>query len=498
MTGCEAINYRVSTELQRRKSASTALRKLVVDETNRLSLQSSPDDATIYYSMANLSSDPYKGTRDFYPEDMRVREYIFSAWRRVVRSYGYDPYDAPLLEPLEVYAAKSGQELVNEQTYQFVDRGGRRVAIRPEMTPSVSRMVAARRQEIAYPARWYSIAQFMRYERPQKGREREFWQLNVDIFGTDSIKAEAEIITLGCDILKAFGAKSDMYAIRINNRNLINFMMARYLGLDTVQTQLMIKLFDRKDKISPEDFRDQAIEIFGEAAAAEGLKKISELLTAKNMADFPAAIRDSEAVAEVQKLFTELEAAGVDNAIFDITLMRGLDYYTGTVFEFFDTHPENNRSLFGGGRYDGLVGLFGAEPVSAVGMAPGYSMMEIFLRTHGLLPELSSATTGYIVVIGSAMPAASKLAADLRREGSNVELDITGRKVDKQLKTAVKKQIPYIIFVGDEEAKANIYPVKTTASGQEDKHSFERLVSLLADYRRKTSRGDDDDFDISI
>lgn len=448
--------------------------------------------------MSSLSSDPYRGTRDFYPEDMRVRDYIFGVWRQVAKRYGYDAYDAPLLEPLEVYAAKSGQELVNEQTYQFVDRGDRHVAIRPEMTPSVSRMVAARRQEIAYPARWYSIAQFMRYERPQKGREREFWQLNVDIFGANGVAAETEIIRLGCDILTAFGAKPEMYAIRLNNRNLINFMMAHYLGLDTVQAQLMIKLFDRKDKITPQEFRDQAIEIFGDEAAPTGLKKIADLLSANSMADFPEAIRESEAVKEVQLLFTELEAAGVTNATFDITLMRGLDYYTGTVFEFFDTHPENNRALFGGGRYDGLVGLFGAEPVSAVGMAPGYSMTEIFLQTHNLLPKLTSSTNAYIVVLGQAAGVAARLASDLRKEGSNIELDITGRKVDKQLKTAIKKQIPYIIFVGDEEAKTGVYTIKNTSTGVEDKVSFERLVSLLSDYRRKSIHNDDDDFDLSL
>lgn len=448
--------------------------------------------------MTSLSSDPYKGTRDFYPEDMRVREYVFGVWRQVARRYGYDAYDAPLLEPLEVYAAKSGQELVNDQTYQFVDRGDRHVAIRPEMTPTVSRMVAARRQEIAYPARWYSIAQFMRYERPQKGREREFWQLNVDIFGANGVAAETEIIRLGCDILTAFGAKPEMYAIRLNNRNLINFMMAHYLGLDTVQAQLMIKLFDRKDKITPQEFRDQAIEIFGDEAAPAGLKKIADLLSANSMADFPEAIRESDAVKEVQLLFTELEAAGVTNATFDITLMRGLDYYTGTVFEFFDTHPENNRALFGGGRYDGLVGLFGAEPVSAVGMAPGYSMTEIFLQTHNLLPKLTSSTNAYIVVLGQAAGVAARLASDLRKEGSNIELDITGRKVDKQLKTAIKKQIPYIIFVGDEEAKTGVYTIKNTSTGVEDKVSFERLVSLLSDYRRKSIHNDDDDFDLSL
>lgn len=446
--------------------------------------------------MATLSSEPYKGTRDFYPEDMRVREYIFGKWRQVARRYGYEAYDAPLLEPLDVYAAKSGQELVNDQTYQFVDRGDRHVAIRPEMTPSVSRMVAARRQEISYPARWYSIAQFMRYERPQRGREREFWQLNVDIFGADGVGAEAEIISLGAELLKVFGATTDMYKIRVNNRKLINYMMAHFLGLDAVQAQLMTKLFDRKGKISNEDFRDQAIEIFGDNAE-NGLQKIAQLLAAKSMADLPEAIRESDAVQEVQLLFTELERNGISNAIFDITLMRGLDYYTGTVFEFFDTHPENNRSLFGGGRYDGLVGLFGAEPLSAVGMAPGYTMTELFLRSHDLLPELPSSTDVYVVVLPGAERGASELAKKLRDESINVELDVTGRKADKQLKSAIKKSVPYILFVGESELASEVYPLKQVSTGQEEKVALERIVSILRDRRRKNT-SDDDIFDLAI
>lgn len=446
--------------------------------------------------MSQLSSEPYKGTRDFYPEDMRIRDYIFGVWRRVVRRYGFEAYDAPLLEPIEVYAAKSGSELVNEQTYQFVDRGDRHVAIRPEMTPSVSRMVAARRQEVAYPARWYSIAQFMRYERPQRGREREFWQLNVDIFGAEGPRSEAEIISLGNELLRAFGAKPEMYAIRVNNRKLINYMMAHYLGLDTVQAQLMVKLFDRQSKISNDDFRDQAIEILGDDAE-NGLQKIARLLSAKSMADLPDSIRDSAAVQEVQELFSELERSGVSNAVFDITLMRGLDYYTGTVFEFFDNHPDNNRSLFGGGRYDGLVGLFGAEPLSAVGMAPGYTMTELFLRTHNLLPELTSSTDAYIVVLGGAESGAADLANRLRAEGINIELDLTARKVDKQLKTAIKKAIPYILFVGENELSTELYSLKDVTSGDEQKVAFERIVTTLRDRRRKNTV-DDDVFDIEL
>ena len=446
--------------------------------------------------MSTLSSTPYKGTRDFYPEDKRIQNYIFETWKQVAQKYGYEEYGAPLLEPLDVYAAKSGQEIVNEQTYSFTDRGDRVVAIRPEMTPTVSRMVAARRQEMAYPARLFNIANFMRYERPQRGREREFWQLNVDIFGVEGARPEAEIITMGADFLKTFGATKEMFEIRINNRKVINFMMAHYLRLDSIQSQLMIKLFDRKNKIAPEDFREQAIEIFGEAEAAEGLKRIAKLLGATSMAELPSEIRESDAVAEVQELFTLLEQNGVKNARFDITLMRGLDYYTGTVFEFFDTDPENRRSLFGGGRYDGLVGLFGAEPISAVGMAPGYTMTELFLQSHDLLPKLESTTEVYIIVFDDAQTGAAKLAKILRKEGVKTELDITGRKLDRQLKTAIKKHIPYMVFVGVDELKSEVYPFKDTRTSDEEKLSVERIISRIKDHRRRKINDDDAAFDI--
>lgn len=431
-----------------------------------------------------LSAQPYKGTRDYYPEQKRIQNYIFETWKKTVEKFGYEEYGAPILEPLEIYTAKSGQELANEQTYSFTDRGGRVVAIRPEMTPTISRMVAARQQQLGYPARLFSIANFMRYERPQRGREREFWQLNVDVFGADGVAAEAEIITLASRIMKAFGAKKDMYEIKVNNRKLINFMMAQYLGLDVAQAQLMTKLFDRKGKITPESFRDQAAAIFGTELAPDGLKKISALLSAKSMADLPKEIRDSQVVDEVKELFTLLAHAKVNNVVFDITLMRGLDYYTGTVFEVFDTAPDNKRSMFGGGRYDGLVGLFGVDNISAVGMAPGLTTTELFLRTHKLLPEFGSTTEAYIVVLGDTLGHALKFADDLRNEGVNVEVDITDRKLDKKIKTVVKKKIPYLIFIGEEEAKSEIYTLKDVDSAKEEKLSFARIVSTIKDRRR--------------
>jgi len=446
--------------------------------------------------MSSLSTSPYKGTRDFYPAEKRLQNYIFGIWARTARRFGYEEYGAPLLEPLEIYTAKSGQELAGEQTYRFNDRGERDVAIRPEMTPSISRMVAARRQDMAYPARLFSIANFMRYERPQRGREREFWQLNVDMFGADGTQADAEIITLGFETMKSFGATPEMYSIKVNNRKAIDATMHDYLGLDPIQAPLMIKLFDRKSKISNEQFRDQAIEIFGVDAAKVGLGKIAQLLIADGIDDLPSELLKIPAIEELRELFGVLKRRGIVNAVFDMTLVRGFDYYTGIVFEFFDSHVDNNRAMFGGGRYDGLVGLFGAEPLSAVGMAPGLSTIELFLESHDLLPSLRSTTEVYVSVLGdSSIDGAERLVSQLRDEGVNVELDFTGRKIDRQIKTAVKKQIPYVLFIGEAELKSRSYNLKDLQTGEDQMLGFERLVARIKDRRRRTSDEIDELFD---
>src|SRR5690606_14547472 len=208
--------------------------------------------------------------------------------------------------------------------------------------------------------------------------------------------------------LKEFGAKSGDYVIRVNNRKFIHYMMAEYLGLDTVGAQQMTKLFDRRNKITEQDFDEQALAILGEAQS-DDITKVKQIIDAKSVDDLPEELKRASALSEVREVFEGLASAGVDGAVFDATLMRGLDYYTGTVFEVFDTHPDNNRSLFGGGRYDGLVGLFGAEPISAVGMAPGGTMIEHFLDVHGLLPANVSQTNAYIVVIGDALEDARRV-----------------------------------------------------------------------------------------
>lgn len=435
---------------------------------------------TIPTDMSNLSTQPYKGTRDFYPEDKQLQNGVFAAWSRQLNTFGYEEYGAPLLEPLEIYTAKSGQELANEQTYTFTDRGGRVVAIRPEMTPTISRMIAARRQEIAYPARLFSIANFMRYERPQRGREREFWQLNVDIFGVDSTRADVEVIQVADAMMKTLDATDDDYVIKVNNRKLVNFIMAQYLGLDEVQAQQMIKLFDRRDKITDSDFNEQAGEIFGDASD-DRIEKLSALISAKALSDLPEEIQQASASKELQEVFDGLEKLAITAAVFDATLMRGLDYYTGTVFEVFDTNPENNRALFGGGRYDGLVALFGAEPISAVGFAIGYSTIENFLSVRGRTGGYSSPTDVYIVVIDNAYDVANQVAAQLRGEDTKVAIDISGRKLDKQLKVAEKKGVRYVLYVGQKDTLDGAFSLKCLQDGEESK-------LVLADISKKVGR----------
>ncbi|MBI3889591.1 ATP phosphoribosyltransferase regulatory subunit [Candidatus Saccharibacteria bacterium] len=253
----------------------------------------------------------------------------------------------------------------------------------------------------------------------------------------------------------------------------------------------MMKLLDRKNKIPVEEFKQQSEEIFGAAFADQGKRKLDKLLAAHSMADMPEEIKASTAAQDIQLLFDLLARAGVTNAVFDASLMRGLDYYTGTVFEVFDNDPENNRSLFGGGRYDGLVGLFGAEPIATVGMAPGLTTTELFLRSHKLLPVFTSTTEVGIVVIDNTFAGALQLAEQLRAEGVKVEVDITGRKIDRQIKSVIKKSIPFIVFVGENELSRELYPFKDTVTTKEEIFSFERIVSSVKDRRRKDA---DDEF----
>ena len=282
----------------------------------------------------SVSVEFYKGVRDFYPEDMRAENYIFSVWRKIAEEFHYEEYSASLLEYADLYKSKGNEEIINEQTYSFTDRGGREVTLRPEMTPTLSRMIAARRKSLKFPLRWYSIPNVFRYERPQRGRRRGHWQLNGDLVGLADIEAEVEIISLAHAIMKAFGAKDEDFSIRINSR-------AALAGVD----KAALREWDKKGK--------------------------------------PEGIAVSITPA-IENLLGGLTARDITNAVFDPNIVRGFDYYTGMVFEAFDTNLENRRSLFGGGRYDNLLEIFGVEPVPCVGFGMGDITIRDFLETHTL------------------------------------------------------------------------------------------------------------------
>ncbi|HZP55797.1 MAG TPA: histidine--tRNA ligase [Candidatus Saccharimonadales bacterium] len=428
-----------------------------------------------------LSTQPYKGARDFYPEDKRKQKYMFAVMRRVVESFGYQEYDAPVVEPIELYMSKTSEEIVLEQTFVFNDRGGRTVTLRPEMSPTVSRMVAGKRQELSYPLRWYSIPNLWRYERPQAGRLREHWQLNVDIFGVAGIEGDHEIILIADKILKAFGAKSDDYTIKLNSRQLLNWFLLENFQLDQSQIQPLIRLIDKKDKITEKEFKDAASVMLSAAQQQSGvLSQLIELLNVKTMGELPLVAQQHPAAKQLQQLLTMLISSGVHSAAFDPSLMRGFDYYTDIVFEVFDNNPENNRSMFGGGRYDGLVGAFGVEPVPTVGFGMGDVTLQNFLEGHKLMPVFEPETDAAVILIGNVYESAQQTLKTLRKEGLRLAVDSTNRKVDAQIKSAVKAGIPYAIFIGEHELSVQRFNLKNLKTGEEKEMALERVVSMLA------------------
>jgi histidyl-tRNA synthetase len=427
-----------------------------------------------------LSTQPYKGARDFYPPDKRLQNYMFGVWRDIAERFGYEEYDAPILEPLEIYLAKTGEEIVNEQTYSFKDRGGRQIVIRPEMTPTASRMVAGRRQELAYPLRWYSIPNLWRYERPQRGRLREHWQLNVDIFGVAGMAAEYEIITMVDAMFKAFGAGPKLYEIRLNSRKLIDDALATYLGFNKTEVYAIGKLIDRQAKMEQAKFIAAVDAVCSSKAREAGtVEKLLSLLATDSLEQLPPELRKHESAKELEAMLRQLQQAGITNTRFDISLMRGFDYYTDIVFEVFDTHPDNNRSMLGGGRYDGLVGLFGAAPAAGVGFGWGDVTLANFLELHHLLPDFTSATDVYAALIGDVEAEARKPIAGLRAAGLNVAIGLGGKKLGDQIKVADKKAIPFVLIIGANELKTDTYTLKNLKTGQQTAGSLADLAKQV-------------------
>jgi histidyl-tRNA synthetase len=423
-------------------------------------------------SKDSLSTEPYKGVRDFYPADWAQMQAMFDVIRAKLKSYGYEEYNASPLEPAELYESKTSEEIVNEQTFTFTDRGDRRVTLRPEMTPSLARMVAGKKRELVFPVRWFNIGNRFRYERPQKGRLREFYQVDVDLLGIADAKADGEIIVLASELLKAFGAFDGDFTIRINSRALLN-AATETLGYNADESKGYLQLLDRKAKMSAEEFETNrevyrrngkdALELIEEGAAGVEAEK-----------------------TKLQGLIAAFAARGMNNVVFDPTIVRGFDYYTGTVFEIYDTDPENSRALFGGGRYDNLLSLFGGESIPAMGFAFGDVTLLDFLTTHGYAPAASSAPQLFLgTPSGSDIAAAQEFATTLRENGLSVLVNVMDKSLGDQVKEAVRRGIPYFIAYGQTELDNGMVKVKTLAKSAEKEVSAAEVVNEL----RNTSIG---------
>lgn len=413
-----------------------------------------------------LSPEPYKGVRDFYPTDWGRLSAMFGTIREVLTLAGFEEYQASPLEHSELYESKGNEEIIREQTFSFEDRGGRRVTLRPEMTPTLARMIAGKRRELPFPQRWFSIGNRFRYERPQKGRLREFFQTDVDLVGAPEGEADLEIVELASKIVKAFGAKESTFSIHVNSRKLLRLACVA-AGLEEGEaSKAYWQLIDRKAKMPAAEF---------EAARKQ--------FSADPLAVIEAGTDETVAAEQkrLEEFVAELKKRGVGNVMVDHNVVRGFDYYTGMVFEVFDADPSNPRSMFGGGRYDGLVSMFGGDPIPAVGFAFGDTVFANFLETHNLMPTSIAAPEVYVGTPSpDDIPRAQHFAMSLRAKGVRTFVNLTEKDLGAQIKDALRRGIPYFLAYGKDEEKSKNVRVKDLAKSAEKKMSSAKAGEFIA------------------
>jgi len=411
-----------------------------------------------------------KGFREFYPEVMAARRKVFDTMHRVARSFGFHEIDTPSLEPLELFRIKSGEEIV-QQTFSFVDKGGREVTLIPELTPSVARMVA-NRKDLPRPVKWYSIGKMWRYEEPQSGRLREFYQFNADIFGSPKPEADAEVIALAMKILDSLdlGGK---YIMRVSDRILMEEIL-RGIGVEGDLWEVL-RVIDKKEKVDEEKFREM---LSGVGLVDKQIDDLLSILDVRGRCDeLSDVLGKYPQYQRLSRIFELVEAYNVKGEIIlDLSIVRGLAYYSSTVFEAHDAKREL-RAILGGGRYDGVVELFGGEHTPAVGFAIGDAVLEILMKREGVWPEEKISVDYYIAVIGdSARKTGIKIANSLREKGFRVDLDVMGRSLSKQMKYAARINARKVIIVGEDEVKKGAVIIRDMASGEQEEKRIEEIV----------------------
>lgn len=424
-----------------------------------------------------LSITPYKGTADTYPQEMLVRNYIFSVWSTIAEKFGFEEYDTPLLEEAELYKEKSGEEIVKKQLYSFIDKGGREIAIRPEMTPSLARIIAAKKNELNFPLRWFNIGKFYRYENPQKGRRREFTQLNMDIFGIQTLEAELEIFQYILAVMEEFKAPKATYELRVNSRYLLDYLFENILKLSDEKKSKLARAIDNYTKLGSKEFVLYIKEI---GLTEKQIKNVLAYLK-WDVKDLQKISEVSQGAAQLLQLFAKAKELGLTNLRFEPSIVRGLSYYTGTVFEMFDIgSKENPRALLGGGRYDDLLSIFGQEKLPAFGFAWGDIVLEDYLKTYNLLPETQTNTLVFLPLLDPKLyPYIQNIAKQLRDNCINTETQLIPTKLKNQLKYASKKNIPWLILVGEDEINAKSVQLKSMISGEQNLVSLEEAIDII-------------------
>lgn len=427
--------------------------------------------------MKQISNQPTKGTMDWDPEEFLIRKYIFDTWRKVCLSFGYKEYLTPIVENAEIYRAKSGDDVGGKELMSFFDRGERELAIRPEMTPSVTRMVSKFYDASPKPLRLFSIANFFRNEKPQRGRNREFWQLNADIFGSESVNADIEILQLAIEILLAFGADESMFVVKINNRNILKQLIKSYFGINgDDKIAEAVRILDKFSKIPLTEFIKQ-MKTLGLNAYTTDLfwNEFSGFMMGNEMASnnlIEKYIGGPEYYDDFEIILNKIKELGLQKYIvWDPSLARGFDYYDGMVFEVFDKNPENNRAMFGGGRYNGLASIFGGNAFPAVGFAPGDETTKLFLQGWNLLSENKLKTPNkkiYLPLLDSSLQkGVNKIARKLRKEYNDVEIGLEVQKMNKALDYANKVKADYVVIFNTNEKEQGIYLIKDMKSGEQ-------------------------------
>ncbi len=417
-----------------------------------------------------------KGTRDFYPDDMAFQEHLFTSWRRTCKKYAFEPWDGPMFEHLEIFTQKSGAE-IEKQLYTFKDKGERMMALRPEMTPSLARMIAAKGMSLKRPVRWYSIGRLFRYEKMQKGRLREFFQLNMDILGSSEVAADAELIAAATDTMRDLGLSHKDFRVRISSRTLLDKCFSA-IGISREIFPMLYALLDRKNKITEEAYYEGLKQIITDD---EMQKRIDTVFSVESLEETASFTGECEEYCLLKELFALLRNYGLSEYIcFDINIVRGLAYYTGIVFEIFAL-DKNRRAIAGGGRYDKLVELYGGPPTPAVGFAAGDVVLGDLLREKNLLPPQKHRCDVFIAAIDeSGYEKTIPTAQLLRSAGISCVFPLKRTNLGKQLKQADSSGAVLTVITGGEESVHGMVKIKQMNDGFEKTVPYDKLLENVS------------------